>query len=465
MKRAPPAARVLLRCLNARQFSLKLIANVTYGYTAAGFSGRMPMAELADAIVQSGRETLEAAIRLVEGTPAWRARVVYGDTDSLFVELPGRSVAEAFAVGAQIAAAVTAANPPPVALKLEKVYRPCVLVSKKRYAGAMYETPGQAAPSFDAKGIETVRRDACPAVAKVLERTLRTLFATADLSAVRRCLERQWGRILAGRVSASDFVFAKEVRLGSYSARGQPPPAALVAARAMAADPRYEPRYGERVPYVVVYGHRGARLSDMVVPPRALVEAGGALRLHALYYITKQINPAVERALALAGGEVRAWFAAMPRPHRMLPQKRPAASLPLLGGGGGGGGGRGGGAATIDTFYLSRHCAVCDGLTLRDRPLCDDCLARPQLAAAVLAARWNRLERQHVQLARVCVGCGGGGSGGGGHAAGQGGVVCDSLDCGVYFERRKVWFELRAARALAEAGLGELAGDAGLVSD
>ena len=134
MKRAPPSARVLLRCLNARQFGLKLMANVTYGYTAAGFSGgwvgvraevggwaaglrplvrrgargpspqrripalsaprhpppphprraflpgRMPMAELADAIVQSGRETLERAIRQVEAHPRWRARVVYGDT-------------------------------------------------------------------------------------------------------------------------------------------------------------------------------------------------------------------------------------------------------------------------------------------------------------------------------------------------------------------------------------------------
>lgn len=44
--------QVLQRVLNARQFGLKLIANVTYGYAAAGFSGRMPMAEFADAIVQ-----------------------------------------------------------------------------------------------------------------------------------------------------------------------------------------------------------------------------------------------------------------------------------------------------------------------------------------------------------------------------------------------------------------------------
>jgi hypothetical protein len=34
---------------NARQFALKLVANVTYGYTSAGFSGRMPCAELVSA--------------------------------------------------------------------------------------------------------------------------------------------------------------------------------------------------------------------------------------------------------------------------------------------------------------------------------------------------------------------------------------------------------------------------------
>ena len=37
---------------------------------------------------------------------------------------------------------------------------------------------------FDAKGIETVRRDTCPAVAKMLEATLRLLFTSKDLSQV-----------------------------------------------------------------------------------------------------------------------------------------------------------------------------------------------------------------------------------------------------------------------------------------
>ena len=49
---------VLKRVLDCRQLAIKNLANVTYGYTAASFSGRMPMAELADAIVSTGRALL-----------------------------------------------------------------------------------------------------------------------------------------------------------------------------------------------------------------------------------------------------------------------------------------------------------------------------------------------------------------------------------------------------------------------
>ncbi len=36
-----------------------------------------------------------------------------------------------------------------------------------------------------------------------------------------------------------------------------------------------------------------------VVEPHTLVESGGRLRLNALYYITKQILPSLERVLSL----------------------------------------------------------------------------------------------------------------------------------------------------------------------
>ncbi|GMY18858.1 DNA polymerase zeta catalytic subunit, partial [Fagus crenata] len=255
--------QILHRVFNARQLALKLISNVTYGYTAAGFSGRMPCAELADSIVQCGRSTLEKAISFVNAHDKWKAKVIYGDTDSLFVLLKGRTVKESFLIGNEIASAITTMNPKPVTLKMEKVYHRCFLLTKKRYVGYSYETPEQTAPVFDAKGIET------------------------DISEVKAYLQRQWTRILSARVSLQDFVLAK-----GFSSL---PPAAIVATKAMKADPRAEPCYAEQIPYVVIHGEPGARLIDMVVDPLELLAMDSPFRLNDLYYINKQIIPTLQR--------------------------------------------------------------------------------------------------------------------------------------------------------------------------
>lgn len=165
--------KTLHKLLNNRQLALKLIANVTYGYTSASYSGRMPCIEIADSIVQTGRETLEKAKVMIENEARWDAEVVYGDTDSLFVHLKGRTKDQAFKIGEEMAAKVTAMNPEPIKLKFEKVYHPCVLLAKKRYVGFKYEYRNQKEPEFDAKGIETVRRDGNPAVQKIEEKALK----------------------------------------------------------------------------------------------------------------------------------------------------------------------------------------------------------------------------------------------------------------------------------------------------
>lgn len=123
----PNLSPAILRQLEARQLALKYVANVTYGYTSATFSGRCACPLLADTIVECGRRTLTNAISLAnkwgrEVDGRWNGiEVLYGDTDSVFVHLPGRSVAEAFIFGKQFCKAVTESNPPPVQLKLEKV--------------------------------------------------------------------------------------------------------------------------------------------------------------------------------------------------------------------------------------------------------------------------------------------------------------------------------------------------------
>ena len=61
------------------------------------------------------------AMDLIVETAQWGANVVYGDTDSVFVSLPGRTREEAFRIGNEIATAVNALNPRPIRLKFEKV--------------------------------------------------------------------------------------------------------------------------------------------------------------------------------------------------------------------------------------------------------------------------------------------------------------------------------------------------------
>lgn len=54
-----------------------------------------------------------------------------------------------------------------------QVYLPCVLMAKKRYVGFKFENPDDKDPGFDAKGIETVRRDGVPAQQKMTETCLK----------------------------------------------------------------------------------------------------------------------------------------------------------------------------------------------------------------------------------------------------------------------------------------------------
>jgi DNA polymerase zeta len=49
-------------------------------------------------------------------------------------------------------------------------------MAKKRYVGFKYENPDDQEPVFDAKGIETVRRDGIPAQQKMTENCLKLVI-------------------------------------------------------------------------------------------------------------------------------------------------------------------------------------------------------------------------------------------------------------------------------------------------
>lgn len=412
--------KVLRRTLDARQLGLKYIANVTYGYTSATYSGRMPAVEIADSIVQSGRETLEKAINVIDSTDKWGARVVYGDTDSLFIYLKGKTKEQAFRIGQDIADTITGMNPPPVKLKFEKVYLPCVLLAKKRYVGFSYETVDETTPSFDAKGIETIRRDGVAAQSKMTEACLKILFRTQDLSQVKQYCCRTWSKILRNKVSFQDFVFAKEVKMGTYSERGPPPPGVTVAARRMLHDPNDEPQYGERVPYIIARGSPHARLIERAVTPEEIL-ANPHMQIDAVYYIEKVLMPPLERIFNLVGADVRAWYEEMPKAIE-VDQHDPLASSPkkpkryTTS------------RSNIDEHFSSMRCLACNCPALAEG-ICEDCQVNSQEAIPNLLRRLHKGERRLLDTHKVCATCTA-------NALAEP-IECVNIDCPWLYERNK----------------------------
>ncbi|XP_059486071.1 DNA polymerase zeta catalytic subunit isoform X2 [Neocloeon triangulifer] len=399
---------VLAKVLHARQLGLKLIANVTYGYTAANFSGRMPCIEVGDSVVSKGREILERAIRMVNPNQhIWGGEVVYGDTDSMFVLFRGKTREEAFDIAEQIAETVTADNPSPIKLKMEKVYQPCILQTKKRYVGFMYETKNQEEPVYEAKGIETVRRDGCPAVSKLLKQCLHILFTTKDLSQVKSHAINYFQRVLLGTVSMQDFIFAKEFRGFAGYRPGACVPALELARQWVRTDRRAEPRRNERVPYVIVSGAPGLPLIRLVRSPYQLLE-DPALRLNADYYLTRALVPPLARCFNLLGVDVASWLAEMPRRTVVGPT----------------------GKGSIAHFFGSSECPLCRSQTRKG--LCKECKKKPQRAAIQLGEIIRVRERARQAADTLCSSC----------CGRQFDLDCGSLACPVMYYRRRVMLDV-----------------------
>jgi len=457
--------KVLYRVLDARQLAIKLLANVTYGYTAAAFSGRMPMSELADAIVSSGRGSLQEAMSLVRRTTEWGPlEIVYGDTDSMFVHLHGRTRQEAFAVGRQIAATITSRAPENVALKFEKVYHPCVLVAKKRYTGHMFETEGQEDGSLDVKGLECVRRDQCPATQKIQEKVLRTLFVTRDLSLVREYICSQFSRLLLGAQGSSvrDFVFSKEVKLGHYRNENLEPPGAVLARRQIADDHRQHPPNSWRVPYVICSKAPGTQLKYLVECPLSVLKtqrSDDPLHINGRYYVEKCVLPALERVLVLCGGDIRQWYSSMTRPRT----RRRLVLYPETPG-------RGNFASktlqkTMDVYVNTPRCLLCGIDAVPNHNLCRDCLGRLDdgesvkgmklgSTVATLSRKLNAELAAEAALAKSCRACTLQSQDSQFFYRGEplGPDCCSNIDCKVFLSRcRRVLFIEDVKTALSEA--------------
>ena len=75
----------------------------------------------------------QKTIEVIHSRNEWGAEVVYGDTDSLFVYLAGKTRERAFEIGEEIAETITRMNPRPIKLKFEKVFRTRSVLTLSRF--------------------------------------------------------------------------------------------------------------------------------------------------------------------------------------------------------------------------------------------------------------------------------------------------------------------------------------------
>lgn len=398
------------RVFDAQQLGLKLLANVTYGYTAATFTGRMPCSDIADSIVLLGRATLERAIRLIEGKREWGAKVVYGDTDSLFVHLPGRSKESSFAIAAEMVREITASNPSPVAIKLEKVYCPSLMIVKKRYVGYSWEKVDQKEPKLDAKGIETIRRDQCEATSRICTELLHILFSGGTVEGLKNYFYEQVGKLQRGDLVPTEMIIRREVKLGTYARESTLPPAARVALLEMDRDPNAMPLFGERVPYIVVGSGNApsSKLKDMVVHPSRLLRENSPLKINTAYYVEKHFVPSLNRMFHLVGVDFGALFRNMPRSRR----RAAMFDVGLVRGTGAGGAASSVSAhVTVDSYYQRSTCAVCSknkaATDANSPPVCSDCLQSLPATITRIAFLRHRTERAQQAMFEACHHCSG----------------------------------------------------------
>lgn len=275
-----------LQMMDARQLALKLVCNALYGFTANALNP-FNCPAVGRSITMLGREMIEKTKQLVE--KVFDSTVIYGDTDSVFILFHKvTSLEEAFKLGKEAAEYVTNYfGGGAIELTMEKVLRPFLSLAKKRYAGIKYDSIDDKGKLYS-KGLETVRRDVSPFVAKTYESILEAIVKKKDVYLAQLALHNRLCDLEDNKIPIEEFEISVSMK-SSYKATNLPQ--LTVARKKKERNPGSEPIAGDRFTYVIVQGREGASVSEQAEDPE-FVKAGHAQidRMHYLKAATKPIS-------------------------------------------------------------------------------------------------------------------------------------------------------------------------------
>ena len=293
--------------LDAEQLAYKLTANSLYGQLGSGVF-KVRLQHLAASVTAYGRKQImfaKAAIERFYGPqakdPRCSAHVVYGDTDSLFVEinprnpetgdrLEGREAIQAtIDITTEAGHLITKVLKRPHDFEFDKAFYPFIIFSKKRYVGNMYE---ENADDYVQKsmGIATKRRDYAPIVKTIYGGAIKILLTEKDVAKAAEFVKKWVRDMIDNKVSLNQLMLTKSLR--SEYKTPTPPAHKVLANRITQRDPGNAPASGDRLSFVYFKppaGFKGTQ-GDRIETP-AFMKANG-LKPDPEFYIDHQLkNP------------------------------------------------------------------------------------------------------------------------------------------------------------------------------
>jgi DNA polymerase elongation subunit (family B) len=264
--------------LDAEQLAYKLTGNSLYGQLGSG-TFKIRLQALAASVTSYGRKQILFAKDAIEkfygpgsGRKDCSANVMYGDTDSLFVEfnvrnpetglrLEGREARQAtIDITDEAGAFITKTLAAPHDFEFDKAFDPMLMFSKKRYAGNMYENN---ADDYVHKymGIALKRRDNAPIVKTIFGGAMKMLLDKRDVDGAFKFVKDKCMELVEGKVSLGQLTVTKSLR-ADYA---NPLSIAhkVLANRITQRDPGNAPAAGDRIGYVYISPKSGQEASKL----------------------------------------------------------------------------------------------------------------------------------------------------------------------------------------------------------
>lgn len=260
--------------LDERQKAVKVLANATYGYMGWQ-AARWYCKECAEAVTAWGRANITAAIGEAKRLGL---KVIYGDTDSLFVENKPEQVEKLVnwietELGLEI--------------KVDKVYRKLFFTeAKKRYVGLTEDG------TIDIVGFEAIRGDWSEIAKEIQVEVSRIILEEMSTGKAVEYVRDVIRKLREGKIPMEKLVIWKTLtkKIEEYEVD-----APHVAAAKMYESHGLKVSPGDKVGYVIVKG--GGKISEKVKP----YFAAALDEIDSDYYAEHQIIPAAMRILEYFG--------------------------------------------------------------------------------------------------------------------------------------------------------------------